>query len=481
MTSNRFTLRAALPALLLGLAACGGGSSPPRPSGPLTVTTTPALSAGRQVQFQVTLPAGGDIGDGIGIPYSLAALGTGAGFATGGSSCATTGVDYIAPAAGSRLRMLTRSATLTVEVCANASFEPNETFELQLTWEGGTTRAVGTILNDAAGGLNDTGITQCLDATGALVACSATTLAGQDGANGRDANALTALATDGRVGFAYRALAAGCVEDRVTGLTWDSDAPTVANQAAAQTHLASANSAARCGFSDWRLPTTEELLSLVDGGAAAAPRIDATFASTPSAAFWTGTAYAGDARANWVVDFASGAAAFEAVANPLAKAFAVRLVRGGTVPAATACDSADDRFTVHGDGTVTDTRTGLMWQQCTDGTSGSDCATGTATAHADFAAALARATTVNADKAGAGRGHGDWRVPNRNELASLVNRACEAPAISRVPFPATRAASYWSSSPAGAGRAWYVDFNDGSVALSGTTGSRVLRLVRAGQ
>lgn len=35
------------------------------------------------------------------------------------------------------------------------------------------------------------------------------------------------------------------------------------------------------------------------------------------------------------------------------------------------------------------------------------------------------------DVAGAGRGHNDGPVPNRNELASLVSRACAAPAIQR--------------------------------------------------
>ena len=72
-------------------------------------------------------------------------------------------------------------------------------------------------------------------------------------------------------------------------------------------------------------------------------------------------------------------------------------------------------------------------------------------------------------------------MPNRNELASLVNRRCEAPAIQRTAFPGTPSASFWTATPAFAGFAWYVDFTDGSIGPGGSTGDRVLRLVRGGQ
>ncbi len=466
---------APLPAVaLLALTACGGSGAPTL--GPLIVSSEPALSGSGQIVFTVSLPVETS---GFATTYRTANLGSGAGFATGGSDCAQPGVDYVA-VASAELFFNSRTERVTIQVCRNTAFEPDERFELQIPWEGQVIRASGVIVNDAAGGLNDTGATQCLNSAGALVACSATDLAGQDGSTGRDSRALTASATDGRAGFAYTSAAGGCVVDQVTGLTWDRGATTTATQAAANAAVADANTAVRCGFSDWRLPNVNELMSLVDAGAAAAPRIDASFTATPAVAFWTNATYVGDTRAAWVVDFASGAVAFEPVANPLAKAFATRLVRGAA-SAALACDAADTRFTDHGNGTVTDSRTGLMWQQCSDGNSGTGCATGTPTVHASFAAALARAAAVNADAGGAGRGLGDWRVPNRNELASLVNRNCEAPAVARTVFPGTRASSYWTSTPAGTGRAWYVDFSDGSVGLSGTTGDRLLRLVRAGQ
>lgn len=462
-------------AIVLPLAGCGGGGGGgSAPTGPLTVVAQPAL-AGTVLTWRVTLPAGSTRS--VTIAYRTADLTAGLGAATGGASCGGN-VDYVAAPAGQLATGGAGTVTISVNTCSNAAFEPNERMELLIDWQGSTTRYANTIVNNTAGGLNDTGITQCLDAAGALVACSAAgALAGQDGSAGRDAQALTNGAGDGRAGFAFTA-AGGCVTDNVTGLVWDGTADAAGTLATAQANVIAANAAARCGHADWRLPTAAELLGLVDGGLTTGARIDPTFAATPANGFWTGEAYAGDTRASWVVDFDSGAVGFDTATNPQAKAFSSRLVRG--TAATLACDAAAAHLAV-GTGTVADSRTGLMWQQCTDGLSGADCATGTATTHATYAAALARATAVNADAAGAGRGFGDWRVPNRNELASLVNRSCEAPAIQRTPFPGTPAASFWSASPMAAGFVWYVDFTDGSIGPGGTTGNRVLRLVRGGQ
>lgn len=145
-----------------------------------------------------------------------------------------------------------------------------------------------------------------------------------------------------------------------------------------------------------------------------------------------------------------------------------------------AADTPDARFIVAAD-TVTDSATGLVWKRCAEGLSGTACATGAALT-ATWGDALARVATVNAASSTLGVGSADWRLPNRNELASLVERQCSAPAINASVFPATPAQSFWSASPytLNALLAWYVDYNVGDIGPALKTGPKNIRLVRAG-
>lgn len=113
-------------------------------------------------------------------------------------------------------------------------------------------------------------------------------------------------------------------------------------------------------------------------------------------------------------------------------------------------------FIDNGDGTVTDTRTGLMWDQCAWGqtysASGGDgngqCAGGGTldnfwgATRQNWPAALVSANTANANSH---RGYTGWRLPNLKELESLVRIDAVDPAIDSTAFPNTPHKFFWSS------------------------------------
>ncbi len=118
------------------------------------------------------------------------------------------------------------------------------------------------------------------------------------------------------------------------------------------------------------------------------------------------------------------------------------------------------------DGTVTDTKTGLMWQQAEAGAM-------------TWLAALAYCENLPL------AGYNDWRLPNRNELQSLVDYSKYYPAINTVAFPGAMSShSYWSSTTF-AGNPVYamvVKFYDGYVGIGAKSLNYLyVRAVRGGQ
>jgi hypothetical protein len=149
----------------------------------------------------------------------------------------------------------------------------------------------------------------------------------------------------------------------------------------------------------------------------------------------------------------------------------------------------DTRYSDNGDGTVTDTKTALMWKQCHEGFSGSLCTVGSREVY-NWADAIEHANNHNFAE------HSDWRLPNIKELNSLVARDQRNPAINEKRFPSTgnslrsttsRYYSVWSSSLAmqnistdgnpSNGYHFVLDFSFGKVGID-NGGSYVMRLVR---
>ena len=119
-----------------------------------------------------------------------------------------------------------------------------------------------------------------------------------------------------------------------------------------------------------------------------------------------------------------------------------------------------NRFTINNDGTVSDTKTGLIWKRCSEGQSGVDCRMGAAATYT-WQGALQQAQSVNNN--GGFAGYKNWRLPNMKELDSIVEKQCNSPSINLIIFPKSQSDLYWSSSPyAGySGYAWSIYFGNG--------------------
>jgi len=367
----------------------------------------------------------------------------------------------------------------------------------------GVTDSSGTVV---AGALNDTGITanQCYQAgSNALVHCaSPVALAlsnAQDGMLGRDTNATTNLKIDGKLGLSFTSVAGGCVQDNVTGLMWEVKTADGGSRDSAKTYTnfdstlsaqkwngaaavpptqaeidaptnsigfkSIVNTQGLCGYHDWRLPSADELQSIVDYGVAfPGPAIDANwFPNTQALAYWTDSSSVG------YIIFNNGFVGIGASRNG---SFNVRLVRAGQL-------SKIPRYTLSADGQeVTDSQTRLIWRRCTEGLiwNGTTC-TGKASPLSHEAAlqhASAQATSNGIP----------WRLPNIKELSSIADKNLHNPATDPSAFPATPAyCRFWSATPVvgNPSQAWDLVIYSGSVNDSNRGRGSCVRLVRDGQ
>src|SRR5262249_26210024 len=77
---------------------------------------------------------------------------------------------------------------------------------------------------------------------------------------------------------------------------------------------------------------------------------------------------------------------------------------------------------------------------------------------------------------------GDWRLPNRNELASLLDMGMMYPALpADHPFLNFRS-GYWSSTTRAdnSGQAWFVDLFFANIGSNGKVGGAFVTAVRGG-
>lgn len=134
----------------------------------------------------------------------------------------------------------------------------------------------------------------------------------------------------------------------------------------------------------------------------------------------------------------------------------------------------DTRFQDLGDGTVVDLSTELVWKRCVEGLSGTYYCGGDAESMS-WQEALQYASTHRFAS------NSQWRLPSKNELASLIEDRCDDPAIHPWFFPNTPTErAYWTSSPDAddADDAWRVDFRHGHIDSDHKRIRYYVRLVR---
>lgn len=182
------------------------------------------------------------------------------------------------------------------------------------------------------------------------------------------------------------------------------------------------------GYTDWRLPTINELATLADFGRSS-PSLDPVLEPIGTFFYWSATAMAAGtswtAESAWVVPFRTAGDGRISVQQKIHGAH-IRAVRGGQTP-------ISSRYIDNKNGTVTDTITCLQWQKSSMSVSENNGNP------VNWQTALSLSENLSLG------GHDDWRLPNINELHSLLDYSRVNPAIAPV-FDNIRGVEvYWSS------------------------------------
>ena len=117
---------------------------------------------------------------------------------------------------------------------------------------------------------------------------------------------------------------------------------------------------------------------------------------------------------------------------------------------------------------VTDSKTQLMWDR-------------RETSSMTHEEAVAHIVQLNKDKFG---GFADWRLPECDELLTLVDRTKHEPAVDTDAFPDCKSSWYWSATSAAyspADCAWLVYFYDGDCGWGSRSNYGFVRAVRVSQ
>jgi hypothetical protein len=136
-------------------------------------------------------------------------------------------------------------------------------------------------------------------------------------------------------------------------------------------------------------------------------------------------------------------------------------------------------YIVHGDGTVTDTKSQLMWMQYAEGQEFLPSTNDIVGQVLLYTWDLAMHVPTNLNQHSGFAGYHDWRLPSITELQSLV-LSDERPTLCAAAFPHAPVAMFWSSTllKEGQREAWNVYFGTGSRGSNDRDNTYAVRLVR---
>ncbi|MCG3174735.1 MAG: hypothetical protein GMKNLPBB_03015 [Myxococcota bacterium] len=163
------------------------------------------------------------------------------------------------------------------------------------------------------------------------------------------------------------------------------------------------------GYSDWRLPTISELKGIFDSGTntqetGGPVKYSPVFSSRGTDLYWSSEGPSFDKRTK--VGMSYGGTYESTKSDCLGGARAVR--SGGGSPGASGDGpKSDGRFTDNGDGTVTDSRTGLMWSKNDTWNLTKKCADW------NYSNSWAQGLRLG--------GYSDWRLPTISELKGIFD------------------------------------------------------------
>lgn len=397
---------------------------------------------------------------------------------------------------------------------------------------------------------NDTGQATCFNPEGEPIDCSDQEFPGQDAAIGRDRAASTGSLVKvgaGAGGFDFTKIANdggelpatatpgdapgqwACTRDNLTGFLWevktDAEGPRYRRWAYGwydpqpgnggdpgepfdpqpmcgftmpcntQAFIDYVNSIALCGRTDWRLPSLDELTTVVHYGASGDYAIDEDYFVAPPVV-WTR-----DSALEPPDGFAQSVVLLDGHVEPAPKNSGhatPMLVSGAPFISAGEPPLCGDRenpeifpstagaFELLAEGLVRDNRTDLVWDRCSigqdmDGEGEKITCNGEAQPMG-WNEALQRVRELNEQNY---RGHDDWRMPNIKELLSIMERRCGMPVLDVRVFPNQNPEPIWSSTSyqwdGRTDHAWTLQMEMGQMLNWSKNDPARMRVVRGGR